>query len=140
MGRARHFRATQVYERLRRQLAAPRVAGTHEHEYRPWASALRAVPPAEVLTRTLPVQHGPAVTVRSLKRKKSDAGGKGLASLMKPQPLVYIEDELRKRFYRDHPWELARPRVVAEVDGMDARQWDWSKGLRQPGMQLSGER
>jgi len=46
---------------------------------------------------------------------------------------------LRKRFFSDHPWELARPRVVLEKDGRDAEHVDWSKGLQQPGRPTTGE-
>ncbi len=56
-----------------------------------------------------------------------------------PQKIVYEEDELRRVFFKDHPWELARPRMMVELDGKDSRRVDWSRGLRQPGMPLSGE-
>jgi small subunit ribosomal protein S23 len=61
-------------------------------------------------------------------------------NLFKPGRIVYPEDKLRKEFYKDHPWELARPRMIMELDGKDWRYLDWSKGLRQRGMALSGER
>ncbi|KAK3304125.1 mitochondrial ribosomal protein S25, partial [Chaetomium strumarium] len=60
-------------------------------------------------------------------------------NLFRPTKIVHPEDQLRQEFYRDHPWELARPKLVLELDGQDARYRDWSKGLRQPGMALSGE-
>lgn len=45
---------------------------------------------------------------------------------------------MRKTFFTDHPWELARPRMVLENDGKDAEKDDWSK-IIQPHKKLSGE-
>lgn len=96
----------------------------------PWYKTIGAVPPGEILTRTQPTQHR-EVKAHARKRKPS--------KLFRPQLLDYEEDQLRKEFFRDHPWELARPRIVLENDGRDAQQLDWSR-LRQPGMSLSGEK
>ncbi|KAK0732685.1 mitochondrial ribosomal protein S25-domain-containing protein [Apiosordaria backusii] len=60
-------------------------------------------------------------------------------NLYRPTKIIHPEDRLREEFYRDHPWELARPMLLIEIDGQDARFRDWSKGLQQPGMKLSGE-
>ena len=43
--------------------------------------------------------------------------------------LSYQEDRLRWEYFNDHPWELARPRVVLEDDGRDSQKWDWSVPL-----------
>jgi len=56
-----------------------------------------------------------------------------------PQKIEYPEDKLRTQFYRDHPWELARPRVLVENDGKDYLKYDWSK-MPQKGKPLDGER
>jgi len=56
-----------------------------------------------------------------------------------PQPITYEEDKLRKEFYSDHPWELARPRIILEQDGKDGQKCNWSK-IQQPGRQLNAER
>lgn len=53
-------------------------------------------------------------------------------------PIVYPEDKLRNEFFGDHPWELARPRVILENDGKDGEKWDWSR-IVQPGKKLDGE-
>ena len=50
-----------------------------------------------------------------------------------------IEQYLRQKFYKEHPWELARPRVVVEEDGADYVRQDWSK-MEQIGKPLDGER
>ena len=43
--------------------------------------------------------------------------------------LNYEEDRLRWEYFNDHPWELARPRVVLEDDGRDGEKWDWGVEL-----------
>ena len=46
-----------------------------------------------------------------------------------PAPVKYEEDKLRWEYFNDHPWELARPRVVLEKDGRDGEKWGWGVGL-----------
>ena len=53
--------------------------------------------------------------------------------------MYYEEDQLRQQFFGDHPWELARPRIVLEDDGKDYARFDWSKML-QKNKKLDGER
>ena len=101
----------------RRTVAAP-----------PWLAVLESIPPAEILTRPIPVRH-----------QLPDPKMTKPRNIFKPQEITYEEDDLRRRFFRDHPWELARPRVIVEFDGKDARHYDWSRGLRQPGIPLTGE-
>ncbi|ODQ54819.1 hypothetical protein SAICODRAFT_69995 [Saitoella complicata NRRL Y-17804] len=55
-----------------------------------------------------------------------------------PRKIDYPEDNLRAEFYKEHPWELARPRVITENDGRDYDKYDWSM-LEQPGKPLDGE-
>ncbi|PQE26169.1 37S ribosomal Rsm25 protein [Rutstroemia sp. NJR-2017a BBW] len=95
----------------------------------PWYDTIGAIPPSEILTRTQPVQHRDQ-NVKSKKKKAS--------KMFQPQTIVYEEDRLRQEFYRDHPWELARPRIVLEDDGRDGQICDWSR-IEQPGRQLTGE-
>ncbi|KAJ3569553.1 hypothetical protein NPX13_g6040 [Xylaria arbuscula] len=93
-----------------------------------WYNVIESIPPSETVTRPFPPQH-----------KAPNPKTRKPSRLFQPQKLVYEEDGLRSQFYRDHPWELARPRVIVEMDGRDAERYDWSKGLRQPGMPLCGE-
>jgi small subunit ribosomal protein S23 len=58
--------------------------------------------------------------------------------LFVPQPITYEEDQLRKEFYGDHPWELARPRIILEQDGKDGQKCDWNR-IQQTGRPLDGE-
>jgi small subunit ribosomal protein S23 len=50
-----------------------------------------------------------------------------------------MEAHFRKRFYKEHPWELARPRILVEEDGANYLRMDWSK-IQQLGKPLDGER
>lgn len=122
MGRY-NFRPQRVHQAVTQLLGTERLQAAP-----PWHDIVGTVPPSQILVRTQPVQHH-----QRLKTKKS-------SKLFQPQNITYPEDRLRKEFFSDHPWELARPRVVLENDGMDARMHDWSKGIRQPGQPLSGER
>lgn len=96
----------------------------------PWYKTIGSIPPSEILTRTQPPQHQETNSkVRTRKPSK----------MFKPQPIEYEEDRLRREFYSDHPWELARPRIVLENDGRDGQRCDWSR-IQQPGRPLNGER
>ncbi|KAG0652280.1 37S ribosomal [Hyphodiscus hymeniophilus] len=95
----------------------------------PWFKTIGSIPPSEILTRTQPTQHRvPNSKPRTRKPSK----------MFKPQQIEYEEDRLRREFYGDHPWELARPRVVLENDGKDGQRCDWSR-IQQPGRPLNGE-
>lgn len=90
-----------------------------------WYDVVGNIPPSETLAR--PVLRVPKVRHA---RKAS--------KLFKPLPIVYPEDKLRSEFFGEHPWELARPRLVVEDSGNDAKNYNWSK-IMQPGKQLDGE-
>jgi len=127
MGVTRQFRAARLYETAMRNVATP--PARRLMEVPPvWLKVLEDIPPSEILTRSVPVRHQPA-NLKLVKPKHT----------YRPQRITYEEDELRQTFYQDHPWELARPRVVLETDGKDARRLDWSRGPLQPGVQLTGE-
>jgi small subunit ribosomal protein S23 len=115
-----------------------------------WVEVVGDIPPAEALIRNRTPQHQlvrqrlqtspdsskPQVVFEvQEKRRKS----KKPSRLFKPVELRYEEDQLRTDFFRDHPWELARPRVVLESSGKDFEFHDWSR-IQQPGRKLDGER
>jgi small subunit ribosomal protein S23 len=95
-----HRYATQLLQHKR--IAAPP----------PWYDVIGRNPPSERLTR-------PAL-------QRSQRPGKKASRLFKPIRLQYEEDRLRWEYFNDHPWELARPRVILENDGKDNTRWDWS--------------
>jgi small subunit ribosomal protein S23 len=131
MVRGRQFLAARVYEKAQSHLSSS-VIPSKPNVPAPWVKAVTHIPPAEILTRPYPIQH--------TEPKDRGRAARQPRNLFRPTKIVHPEDELRQDFYRDHPWELARPKLVLELDGQDARYRDWSKGLRQPGMALSGER
>ncbi|KAI1820907.1 37S ribosomal protein S25 [Xylaria intraflava] len=127
MGGQRQVRPTRIYQTVNR-LLSHRPLPLVKVQVPVWYNVVESIPPSEIITRPLPPQHQ---KLSSKKRKPS--------RLFQPQKLVYEEDALRRQFYQDHPWELARPRMIIELDGRDAERYDWSRGLRQPGMPLCGE-
>ena len=119
------FRALEVHRTATRLLGTPRLTTAP-----PWYEAIGAFPVTQPVIRTRPVQHNDPP--RRIKTKKA-------SKLFMPQSIKYEEDELRREFFGDHPWELARPRVVLETDGRDGTGADWAR-LQQPGRATDGER
>lgn len=123
----RQVRPLRVYETVTNELAN-RLLPPYPVQEPAWYKVMNAIPPTQVFTKPLPIAHRPSK--KSLRKPKK---------MWRPQQIVYEEDELRTNFFKDHPWELARPRIILEIDGKDYQKLDWSKGLRQPGLPLSGE-
>lgn len=114
------FRALRVRQAAKALFDAKRNPSLPE-----WYNIVGDIPPGELLAR--PVLRTPRVKNA---RKPS--------KLFKPLPIAYEEDKLRSEFFGEHPWELARPRLVVEDSGNDAKNYDWSR-IVQPGKQLDGE-
>ena len=125
MGTGRHLRPLRVHQIASRMLETGRLQAEP-----PWYRVVGNVPPTTTLVRTLPVK---------LQEKKLTKSHRKVPGLYRPHKIVYPEDELRQRFFREHPWELARPRIVVENDGRDFERYDWSR-MMQPGKRLDGER
>ncbi|KAH6977273.1 mitochondrial ribosomal protein S25-domain-containing protein [Ilyonectria sp. MPI-CAGE-AT-0026] len=123
----RQIRPAKVYQTVKEELSH-RVLGSSASNPPPWFNIMTSVPPAESLVRTLS-PHRWATNPKAKKPK----------NLFRPQRIAYLEDSLRNTFYKDHPWELARPRIILELDGKDYQRCDWSKGLQQQGIPLTGE-
>ncbi|KAL9617989.1 MAG: hypothetical protein Q9160_007237 [Pyrenula sp. 1 TL-2023] len=125
-----------------------------------WYNALTTVPVSQILVRQRPTPH-PILKTRARqigakdskeieqytftemqkRPHKSKKKSRGKAKLFKPVPVSYEEDTIRTLFYSDHPWELARPRMILEQSGDDVHnnRLDWSRGVIQPGKFLNGE-
>ena len=85
-----------------------------------------------------PVLNTPPMT--DFSRKPPQIHGGTGHDLRKLHPIqTGISGHIRRKFYTQHPWELARPKVVVEEDGADYARWDWSK-IEQIGKPLDGER
>jgi small subunit ribosomal protein S23 len=123
-----------------------------------WIDVLTDIPPAQIFTRQQPIQHPltkirtkaipppsntdtrlPPRTAVEVTTAKSTRSKKKASQLFQPVPIRYEEDELRKQFYNDHPWELARPRVVLETSGDNSTLRDYSRNVRSPNTPLNGE-
>ncbi|CDR39217.1 CYFA0S03e00936g1_1 [Cyberlindnera fabianii] len=59
-------------------------------------------------------------------------------NIYKPNKLRFVEDELRQLFFEQHPWELARPKILLENTGADIKTQDW-KTIKQLNKALDGE-
>lgn len=55
-----------------------------------------------------------------------------------PQSIKYFEDSIRSLFFEQHPWELARPKLVIETDGKDSSRTNWAR-IDQLSKKLDGE-
>ncbi|KAJ5759727.1 37S ribosomal protein S25 [Penicillium odoratum] len=132
-----------------RQTAINQFASGKINKLPQWVDVVGDIPPSEVLVRHLPQQH--QLVRQRVKSDDSKAGrhtefevvqtrrkSKKPSRLFQPVQLRYEEDELRKQFFKDHPWELARPRVLVESTGKDHESYNW-KHLQQPGRRLDGE-
>ncbi|KAF7713194.1 Uncharacterized protein PECH_001692 [Penicillium ucsense] len=114
-----------------------------------WVDVVGQIPPSEALIRTPSPQHqlvrqrmktvaGSSTPQVVFEVQEKPRKSKKPSRLFQPVELKYEEDELRHTFFRDHPWELARPRVLLESTGKDHEHYDWSR-ITQPGKRLDGE-
>ena len=129
MGR-HDLRPLRVHHTANQLLTADRISNLPS-----WHNVTGSIPPAQTLVRTQGILHS---------KRKNDTSQRKLpvkkaSKLFQPTNINYEEDRLRTNFFGDHPWELARPRVILENDGKDYEKNDWSK-LSQPGRPVTGER
>ena len=129
MGRAMQIRPARVLATVMQEVQAG-VMPRYRRTAPPWFDVVHRIPPSEKLARAIPNRH---IVL-------DEPQMKGPRRTFIPQSIKFEEDDLRRTFYKHHPWELARPRIVAEQDGRDAESLQWGQGLQQPGMLLSGER
>ncbi|KAJ5342005.1 hypothetical protein N7541_011129, partial [Penicillium brevicompactum] len=132
-----------------RQTALSQFASGKTSKLPQWVDVMTEIPPAETLIRTRPPQHQlvqqrmktvdgsskPQVVFQVQEKRRAP---KKASRLFQPVELKYEEDQLRTEFFRDHPWELARPRLLLETTGKDFEHYDWSR-IQQPGKRLDGE-
>lgn len=117
-----------------------------------WLDVVSEIPPAQILTRRQPNVH-PQPILRTITSSREDRelvhhppkqivktrGPMTPKRFYAPVNITYEEDKLRQQFFKDHPWELAHPRIVVETTGNSHKGTDFSKPLNQSRMQLSGE-
>lgn len=119
------FRPLRVHQTTTRLLKAEGISSPP-----PWYNVVGSIAPAQTLVRTQPVPH--RVPRKGPRTKKA-------SKLFQPHEIGYEEDMLRKDFFKDHPWELARPRLIIEDDGKDSQRTDWGQ-IQQKEKALTGER
>jgi small subunit ribosomal protein S23 len=133
-----------------RQLALNQKASGKISKLPAWVDVLGEIPPSQVVVRNQPPQHQ---LIRQRLRKDSEDSKprvvyetqekrikpKKASRMFQPMPIRFEEDQLRKEFFSDHPWELARPRILVEKTGKDFEHHDWRR-IQQPGKKLDGER
>ncbi|KAJ1952164.1 mitochondrial ribosomal small subunit component, partial [Dipsacomyces acuminosporus] len=90
------------------------------------ASAAAEQGPGGKIERKLPVG------CVSIRHKKSSLRTRS----PKPPKITFPEDGMRREFYKKHPFEALRPRIVMEPNGETVK--DWSK-ITQGSGQVSGE-
>ncbi|GAW04384.1 mitochondrial ribosomal protein S25-domain-containing protein [Lentinula edodes] len=98
-----------------------------------WYAAVLDNPPLP-----LPPKAPPNRVAFDLKQQTTSARSKPKAKPYgpKPFPVYYLEDDIRRQFFRDHPFEVFRPVTLAEGQGIEADHpvtgTEWTR-LRQRG-------
>ena len=73
---------------------------------------------------------------------KPPENGKMRAFSRRPSPIYYLEDDIRRQFFRDHPFEAFRPTTLVERGGIrdehPIRGKEWTR-LRQRGRHPTAE-
>lgn len=119
--------ATQVLERTSSYLKSGLLRNKPA-----WFDVVANHPPATDLTRIPKTiknssYNDPILKVLDGKTRLTD---KQLAnknnSIHRVPKLKFVEDELRDLFYKKHPWEFSRPKVLIESDGNDNTKCNWS--------------
>ncbi|KAJ1662590.1 mitochondrial ribosomal small subunit component [Coemansia sp. RSA 1813] len=114
-----------------------------------WLSAMRSVPPSDSLTRTPShLSTSGKLDFEGKHAASENRQSAGISSRVKierqlpqgcvtnrhtksflrtrnarPLKIVFPEDELRREFYNNHPFEKFRPRIVMETDGKNNQDW-----------------
>ncbi|KAK9762102.1 mitochondrial ribosomal small subunit component [Basidiobolus ranarum] len=111
-----------------------------------WLSAVRRIPPGPSIVRS--VSKFDTTGTLSFEDKEQKFKGNPVKRVrkwmkyktVKPPKIEYPEDKLRRQFYKDHPQELLRPRMLIETDGQNRS--DWSQLATQDGkkpQEVNGE-
>ncbi|CAG8503218.1 24132_t:CDS:2 [Dentiscutata erythropus] len=106
-----------------------------------WYPVMKAVPPGSSVLRS-PLQFQeptlPQSRCEGRNRVKSFAFKHLRTKVARPQKIVYEEDSLRRRFYRDHPYELLRPQSLIEKEIPVREDWSTLLNTKNP-TQINGE-
>jgi len=98
--------ASQVHQQVSRLLRANFI-----RKEPVWYQAVLDHPPL-----TLPPKAPPPRTAYD---KKPPLPGKPRAHSTRPLPIYYLEDDIRRQFFTDHPFEIFRPSTLVESDRIE---------------------
>lgn len=91
-----------------------------------WLSVVQNIPPGPSVIRS---QNPETVESQDTTQHRLRHSQKHLRTPPpRPRAIVYPEDRLRRQFFKDHPFELARPKVLVENDN-GINRTDFSKLL-----------
>lgn len=123
--------ASQVHQQVSRLMR-----GDYIKQRPAWFEAVLAFPPLP-----LPPKAPPSRTNYDLSSKTSTSSPSKPYG-PRPLPVQYREDDIRRQFFRDHPFEAFRPTTLVEGQGIQDQHSiqgkDW-KRLRQRGRNPSPE-
>jgi small subunit ribosomal protein S23 len=69
------------------------------------------LPPREPPSRT-PYDSNQTLASTATTKKKTQGSSR-------PLPITYVEDDIRRQFFRDHPFEAFRPRTLTEAGAIE---------------------
>ena len=81
-----------------------------------WMSAVASFPPMPLPARASPVRDPAAEDLPRLRSGHHNAHAAKHMRIPKPkmEAVVYLEDKIRRQFFRDHPFEAFRARTLVE--------------------------
>lgn len=96
-----------------------------------WFQAVLEHPPLPLPPRAPPVREDWLASSGRMRKPKNE-----------PSPIIYMEDKVRRQFFRDHPFEAFRPVSIVEGGEVEiehpARGENWTR-LAQRGLNPSPE-
>ena len=102
-----------------------------------WYQAVLDYPPLP-----LPPRAPPSRTAYDQQPSQGSSTAKLRRHDLRPPPIYYIEDDIRRQFFRDHPFETFRPTTLVEAGSIEAlhpmQGKAWTR-LRQRGRNPSPE-
>lgn len=117
--------ASQVHQQVSRLMRAGYIK-----EEPAWFKAVLNHPPLPLPPRA------PATRSSYDQPPENTSTGKMRPLPRRPLPIYYIEDDIRRQFFRDHPFEAFRPTTLVEKDSIadehPIRGKEWTR-LRQRG-------
>jgi small subunit ribosomal protein S23 len=143
-----NFQALRVHQNAKLRIAS---AWKAKADVPRWYNIVGTITPSQTLVRPQPRQHpliysrlqqvagGDQVQIVETQAPRRKVRTKKASRIFQPVEIRYEEDELRKEFFKHHPWELARPRILLENDGKDYLKNNW-KSMQQSHRSLDGER